>query len=101
MAARAWGVAWEGRRELRKFSTLHNRGGRVCDSCLLLVFVINTIIASPWDFHFWRTSLALVAVHRWNEPAAMSETGAIHLAVPLLIGAALLSCASPSPPTAP
>ena len=83
------GVAWEGRRELRKFRLYIIAAAGFAISCLLLVFVINTIIASPWDFHFWRTSLALVAVHRWNEPAAMSGPGAIHLAVPLLIGAAL------------
>ena len=56
---------------------------------LVLVFVINTIIAGPLDFRFWRTSLALVSVHRWNEPAPMNQTGAMHLLLPFLIGTAL------------
>ncbi len=83
------GVAWEGRREVRKFKLYAIAAGGFAISCLVLVFVINAIIARPWDFHFWRTSLALVAVHRWNEPAAMSESGAIHLLAPLLVGIAV------------
>lgn len=81
------GVAWEGRRELQKFRLYSVAAAGFAISCAVLVFVINTIIAGPLDFHFWRTSLALVAVHRWNEPAAMSETGAAHLLAPLLVGA--------------
>ncbi len=47
------------------------------------------MIASPLDFHFWKTSLALVSVHRWNEPAPMSPDGAIRLLAPMVVGAAL------------
>ena len=56
---------------------------------LVLVFAINTVIAGPLDFRFWQTSLALVSVHRWNEPAAMNEVGAMHLLVPFVAGTAL------------
>ncbi len=55
----------------------------------VLVFVINTIIAGPLDFRFWQTSLALVSVHRWNEPAPMTGTGAMHLLLPFVIGTAV------------
>ena len=58
-------------------------------SAFVLVFAINLIIASPFDFRFWRTSLALVSVHRWNEPAAMTWSGELHLLLPFLIGSAL------------
>ncbi len=84
------GVGWESRRDLRKnVGTYVLAIAAFAASSVVLVFVINTIIASPLDFRFWRTSLALVSVHRWNEPAPMSEAGAIHLLAPLLIGAAL------------
>jgi hypothetical protein len=46
-------------------------------------------MASVFDFGFWRRSLALVAVHRWNEPASMSEAGATHLLLPLVAGGAV------------
>jgi hypothetical protein len=55
----------------------------------VLVFVINTIIAGPLDFRFWQTSLALVSVHRWNEPAPMNEAGAMHLLLPFALGTTL------------
>ena len=47
-----------------------------------VVFIINTILAGPFDFRFWQTSLALVSVHRWNEAAPMTESGALHLLLP-------------------
>ena len=40
---------------------------------VVLVFAINAAMAGLLDFRFWRTSLALVSIHRWNEPAAMSD----------------------------
>jgi hypothetical protein len=57
-------------------------------SIVLLLF-INLVNGGLLDFHFWRTSLALVSVHRWNEPAAMSDSGAMHLLWPLAVGTAL------------
>ncbi len=60
---------------------------------VVLVFVVNTVIAGPLDFRFWQTSLALVSVHRWNEPAAMTATGAMHLLLPLVIGTVVVSAA--------
>ena len=84
------GVAWEGRREVRQKLPVYALAmAAFALSAIVLVFLINTIISSPLDFRFWRTSLALVSVHRWNEPAALSEAGAIHLLAPLVVGAAL------------
>ncbi len=83
------GVAWEGRRETHKIRCYAIAVTTFAISALVLVFAINTIIASPLDFHFWRISLGLVSVHRWNEPAAMSEAGAIHLLAPLALATAL------------
>jgi len=83
------GVAWEGRRELEKLRLYVAAVATFAVSALVLVFATNILVARALDFHFWRTSLALVSVHRWNEPAAMSQAGAVHLFAPLAIGAAL------------
>jgi hypothetical protein len=83
------GVAWEGRREsqrIRLYVPAVVAFGVVSG---VLVFVLNAVMASPLDFGFWKRSLALVAVHRWNEPAPMSQAGAIRLFVPLVIGGVL------------
>jgi hypothetical protein len=44
-----------------------------------LVFAVNAVMGGIFDFHFWRASLALVGIHRWNEPAAMSSATTIRL----------------------
>jgi len=69
------GVVWESRREAharRYFVALISFIGVFA----VLVFAINTLMANPLDFQFWRSSLELVSAHRWNEPSAMgaSET---------------------------
>ena len=84
------GVAWESRRDLRTMLRPFIIAlAAYAASAVVLVFLINSIISSPLDFHFWRTSLALVSVHRWNEPAAMSQAGEIHLLAPLAVASAL------------
>ena len=90
----AWGltlgaVAWEHRRESHKIRLAITAGAAFAASAAVLLFVINLINGGLLDFHFWRTSLALVSVHRWNEPAAMSDSGELHLLAPLVVGTAL------------
>jgi hypothetical protein len=82
------GVAWEGRREPKARLYALAMAAFVVSS-VVLVFLFNVAMASVFDFGFWRRSLALVAVHRWNEPASMSEAGAIHLLLPLVAGGAV------------
>ncbi len=83
------GVAWEGRREPQRIRLYALAVAAFAVCSVVLVFLFNITMASLFDFGFWRRSLALVAVHRWNEPASMSEAGAIHLLAPLVIGAVL------------
>jgi len=83
------GVAWEGRREAQRLRRYVSAAVAFAGVSVVLVFVLNGVMASPLDFGFWKRSLALVAVHRWNEPAPMSEAGAIHLFAPLVIGGVL------------
>ncbi len=83
------GVAFEHRREIHKLRLAAIGVAAFAGSAVVLVFLINIFNGGLLDFHFWRTSLALVSVHRWNEPAAMSEAGAIHLLAPLSVAAGL------------
>ncbi len=57
-------------------------------SAVVLVIAINSLMASPLDFRFWRDSLAQVSAYRWATPAAMTAAGEIHLFNALLIGLA-------------
>jgi len=80
-------VAWEGRRAPRQLRLYALAIGAFAISSLVLVFLFNAGMASLLDFAFWRSSLALVSVHRWNEPASMSPDSTIRLFVPLIVGA--------------
>jgi hypothetical protein len=55
----------------------------------LVVIAVNAVVASPFDFRFWRDSLAQVAAYRWATPAAMTAAGEVHLLSALLIGVAI------------
>jgi hypothetical protein len=80
------GVVWESRRKPLPFRLYAAALLSFAGLSVVFVFVINTAMASLLDFRFWRTSLALVSVHRWNEPAGMSETAGIQLLVTLIVG---------------
>ena len=56
---------------------------------LVVMVVVNTVMARPFDFKFWRDTMAQVAVYRWATPAAMTEQGATHLFGALAIGIAV------------
>ncbi len=71
-------------------------GGKLLSALLAFVaaavffaIVINSFLASPLDFKFWRDSLGQVAVYRWATPAAMTDKGAVHFFGGLLIGLAI------------
>ncbi len=51
----------------------------------VVAVVVNAFMAVPFDFKFWRESLAQVADYRWATPAAMTDQGATHLAVAFVI----------------
>ncbi|MGA2902235.1 MAG: hypothetical protein ABSD98_00265 [Candidatus Korobacteraceae bacterium] len=58
-------------------------------SAAVFAIVINRLLASPFNFKFWRDSLAQVAVYRWATPAAMTGKGTLHLVGGLLIASAI------------
>jgi hypothetical protein len=78
------GVALESRHESNAF---RRYAFALLDFTLLavvLVLSINAIMAGVFNFRFWKSSLALVAVYRWNEPVQLSVQGTIRLFVALL-----------------
>lgn len=83
------GIALEHRAESNKLRLAMLAVAVIAATAIILVFFINLVNGGLLDFHFWRTSLALVSVHRWNEPAAMSDSSAIHLLLPLVVGTLL------------
>ena len=62
-------------------------------SFAVLTLVVNAFMAVPLDFKFWRESLAQVSVYRWATPAAMTDEGAAHLGVALVIAALVFDIA--------
>ena len=60
-------------------------------AALVSAIVVNSFMARPLDFKFWRDSLAQVAAYRWATPLAITLEGTTHLFAALLIcGAAFL-----------
>jgi hypothetical protein len=53
----------------------------------VIAVVINAFTSVPFDFKFWRETLAQVSVYRWATPAAMTDEGATYLCGALLIAA--------------
>jgi len=58
-------------------------------TALVLAIVINSFMAGPFNFRFWRDSLAQVAAYRWSTPALMTDQGTWHLLIALLICTAI------------
>ena len=53
---------------------------------LVLVVAINAVMTKPFDFHFWKSSMAIVAAYRWLEPAAMAKADELRLFAALIAG---------------
>lgn len=89
-ATAAWGisfvaVAFEMRRDRAFLRKLFLGLASLAVAFAVVAVVVNAFTAVPFDFKFWRESLAQVSVYRWATPAAMTEQGATHLCVALAI----------------
>jgi len=60
----------------------------------LLTMVVNSWLATPLNFSFWRDSLAQVAAYRWATPAGMTYQGTKHLIGGLLVCGAIFLAAA-------
>jgi hypothetical protein len=83
------GVAWETRSEpsaFRGYAFAVLVFAAVSTGCVL---GINTIMAKPFNFRFWKNSWAIVSAYRWMEPLAMSKIGTVYMLGILLGGGAV------------
>ena len=80
------GVAWEGRWEPRALRSYVVALLIFAALSVVLVFVINASMTRALDFRYWKSSVAIVNLHRWKEPAAMTDDGEIRLLVALIAG---------------
>ena len=82
------GVALENAHEWRRhFRQYVIACGVFAVSMIIVGLALSIVVRSPLDFFFFlKSSLALVGVHRWNEPYPLDSTGEIHLLVPAAIG---------------
>jgi hypothetical protein len=79
-------VAWEGRRESHLLRSCVSALLAFATLSLVLVIAVNTFAVQPFDFRFWKNSLAILASYRWIEAASMSKIGKIRLLVASLVG---------------
>jgi hypothetical protein len=80
------GVVWEGRRRAQPFRSYATALAAFTGLSVVLVFALNAAMAGLLDFRFWWTSLALVSIHRWNEPSAMPTAATVRLLTTLVVG---------------
>ncbi len=80
------GVAWEGRWAPQAFRRYAAALLVFAGFSVALVFVINAAMTKPLDFRYWKSSVAIVNLHRWKEPAPMTEDGKVRLLAALIAG---------------
>jgi hypothetical protein len=80
------GVAWEGRWAPHAFRRYAVALLVFAVLSVALVFAINAAMTRALDFRYWKSSVAIVNLHRWKEPAPMTEDGKIRLTATLIAG---------------
>jgi len=58
-------------------------------SVFILALAVNAVMASAFDFKFWKDSTQMVSVYRWATPSAMTDAGTTRLLGTLFAGAAV------------
>lgn len=80
------GAAWEGRWAPQAFRRYAVALLVFAGLSVVLVFAINAAMTGPLDFRYWKSSLAIVNLHRWKEPAPMTADGEVRLLATLIVG---------------
>ena len=80
------GVGWESRRERQSSGRYGLALLAFAVVSLALVVAVNAVVARPFDFRFWKNSLAIIAGYRWFEPARMAHPDTVRLLVVLGAG---------------
>ena len=58
-------------------------------SFFVLALAVNVVMASAFDFKFWKDGAQMVSVYRWATPSAMTDAGTTRLLGTLFAGAAI------------
>jgi hypothetical protein len=58
-------------------------------SVFILAVAVNAVLATAFDFRFWKESAHMVSVYRWATPAAMTDAGTVRLLGTFFAGAAV------------
>jgi hypothetical protein len=93
-AAAAWVIAtaavlYELRRHQHVAGKFFLVLGTFALSALVLALAVNAVMASAFDFKFWKDSAQMVSVYRWATPAAMTDAGTTRLLGTLFAGATI------------
>lgn len=80
------GVALEFRRQRSMLRRLALALVQCAGFLLVLTVAINAWAATPFDFRFWKISLALAGTYRWFEPLGMSKPGKVCVVAALVTG---------------
>ncbi|HWC97876.1 MAG TPA: hypothetical protein VG456_14025 [Candidatus Sulfopaludibacter sp.] len=59
--------------------------------CAILVLAVNTLLATPLDFGFWRNSFSQISAYRWATAFRMSPEGTLYLFGTLAAGVGLFA----------
>lgn len=83
------GVAWESRREPFVLRSCALAFAAFVLAAAVVGIAINAVMARPFDFRYWRNSLAILSGYRWIEPLAISRNSTIRLGIVLFLTAAV------------
>jgi len=81
------GVAWESRREPVALRSYAWALAAFVIASPVIAILVNSVMARPLDFSYWRNSLAILSGYRWIEPVSMSKPSTVRLLVVLSVAA--------------
>lgn len=67
-------------------------------SSVVVVIAVNAVLASPFNFAYWREAFAVVGVYRWATPSPMTNSATVRLLLTSLGGMAVFLICVAFPP---
>jgi hypothetical protein len=88
------GVMWEDRYQVQPLP----KYGSVLPTFMVVGFGLilgtNSVLATTFDFRFWKNSLLMISAHRWLLPHSMLTAGKIYMLGILLVGSMIFLLAN-------
>ena len=82
-------LGFEFRRDKQALARLARALLMTAASSVVVVIAMNSALASPFSFRYWRQAFAVVSVYRWATPSPMTNSTTVRLLATLLGGTAL------------